>query len=91
MGFEKGHKKVGGRVKNTPNKKTGVLADVLGAFDPAERIIALFNDTDDDSIKFGILKELMKYVYPQKKALEVTNVNDPGIQVVVVDYTSKVK
>lgn len=90
MGFKKGHKKVGGRTKNTPNKRTGVLEDILGTFDPAERLVKLFDQTDDEHIKFGILKELMKYVYPQKKALEVSTTDDAGIKVIIEDYTSKV-
>ena len=61
-----------GRKKGTPNKKTAELKDILNNhhFEPATKMIELFIATEDDNIKLGILKELMKYIYPQRKAVD---------------------
>ena len=70
--FKKGHAKKGGRKKGTPNKRTRELFEVLGSFDPAQELIKLYNETDNKDLKVSISKELMKYVYPQRKAVEMT-------------------
>lgn len=72
MGQKVGHKKVGGRKKGTPNKKTKELLEVLGSFNPAEKLMQLYEESDDKDLKASIAKELMKYVYPQRKAVEMT-------------------
>lgn len=69
-------KKTGGRQKGTLNKKTilkqsaeEVLAD-LGC-NPLEILVNL-TKSDDENIVLGAARELCKYVYTQKKAIEVT-------------------
>lgn len=71
-GFQKGSKKIGGRAKGTPNKKTLNFIDELGNFKPVQELLNLFATTEDDILKFSILKEILKYVYPQRKAVEMT-------------------
>ena len=61
-----------GRKKGTPNKKTLIFLDDLGDFQPLPELIKLYENTYDDNIKFSILKELLKYMYPQRKAMETT-------------------
>lgn len=70
--FGNGHEKKGGRAKGTPNKKTKELMEVLGAFNPAEKLMEIYNSTQDVELKASICKDLMKYVYPQRKAVEFT-------------------
>jgi len=74
MTFKKGDKKPSnsGRKKGTPNKKTKELMEVLGSFSPAEELIRIYNSTENEELKAGICKDLLKYVYPQRKAVEMT-------------------
>lgn len=72
MKFQKGRAKTGGRKKGTPNKKTKELMEVLGSFDPAEKLVQIYNETDNLELKAGICKDLLKYIYPQRKAVEMT-------------------
>jgi hypothetical protein len=76
-GRPKGTEKTGGRTKGTPNKKTLNFIDELGNFKPVQELLNLFAYTQDDNLKFAIIKEILKYVYPQRKAVEVsTNENN---------------
>ena len=70
--FKKGREKTGGRQKGTPNKQTAEFLDALGDFPTVENMKTLYNTTEDDNLKFMILKELAKYQYPQRKAVEMT-------------------
>ena len=62
-----------GRKKGTPNKKTVELMEILGSFNPAEKLMEIYNTTNDLELKAGICKDLLKYVYPQRKAVEIAN------------------
>lgn len=76
--FQKGKEKTGGRQKGTPNKRTAELQEILGNFNPAEKLMELYNKpTTKDDLKAMICKELMKYVYPQRKAVD-TNITGGG-------------
>lgn len=70
-GSKKGERR-GGRQKGTPNKKTLNFIDELGNFKPVQELLKLFAHTQDDNLKFAIIKEILKYVYPQRKAVEMT-------------------
>lgn len=61
-----------GRKKGTPNKRTKELQEVLGAFNPAEKLMEIYNSTEDEQLKASICRDLLKYVYPQRKAVEMT-------------------
>lgn len=61
-----------GRKKGTPNKRTKEFLDALGDFPTVENMKTLYYTTEDDNLKFMILKELAKYQYPQRKAVEMT-------------------
>lgn len=76
--FQKGKEKTGGRKKGVPNKKTAELQEILGEFNPAEKLMELYNKpTTKDDLKVLICKELMKYIYPQRKAVD-TNITGGG-------------
>lgn len=72
--FKKGHEKFAGRKIGTPNKKTMELFEILSArdFNPAEKILDLFESTEDDHLKATLLGILMRYVYPQRKTVDVS-------------------
>lgn len=70
-----------GRKKGTPNKKTAELQKILGSFNPAKKLMELYNkSTTKDDLKVLICKELMKYIYPQRKAVD-TNITGGGFVV----------
>ncbi len=66
-----GIKKTGGRKKGTPNKKTFILRDVLDSFgcDVPQRIVDLLPELKPEK-QADILVELMKYLFPTRKAIE---------------------
>ncbi len=72
MGSPVGHKKRGGRVAGTLNKKTQNLIDKCDAFgiDPFTALLELTNDPDV-SLRFAALKEICQYIYPKRKAIEL--------------------
>lgn len=73
MAFKKGDKKPtnGGRKKGTPNKRTKELMEILGSFNPAQKLMEIYNSSEDLELKASICKDLMKYVYPQRKAIDM--------------------
>lgn len=62
----------GGRQKGTPNKKTQQLLDVLGAFDPIAELKKICADTEKEDLRAQICLNLLKYIYPQRKAIEMS-------------------
>lgn len=79
----------GGRKKGTPNKSTQNLQqflDAKGEFIP-EKIISLLPKLEPrDQIK--VYLELMQYLYPKRKALEVGGPNGEPIEMVQRDAAS---
>lgn len=82
--FEKGHTKTGGRQKGTPNKKTVEFIEALGGFDPVEELKKLFINTDDNTLKAKICLELMRYIYPQRKAIDLET-SETSTPVVIIN------
>ena len=67
--------KTGGRQKGTPNKRTQNLVELIeashGDFDPVLELINIYKDTKTPlELKTSILKDLMPYIYPKRKAIE---------------------
>ena len=78
--FEKGHSKIGGRKKGTPNKVTLIRADDLLlqlGINPIQRLIEIA-ESDEASLdqRINFYKEIAKYTYPHLKSqeLKVTSV-----------------
>lgn len=73
MAAPKGHPRYGGRAKGVANRKTQTLEqflDASGMFVP-ERIMQLLPNLEDrDQAK--VLLELMQYLYPKRKSMEVS-------------------
>lgn len=75
MPFESGKPRPqkAGRKRNTPNKRTLVLADRLAecGIDPVDILNGEFPKLTADK-KVDIAMKLMPYLYPQRKAVETT-------------------
>lgn len=76
-GSKKGERR-GGRQKGTPNKRTAEFVEALGTCNPLESLIEIINTTDNEGLKASICLTLLKYLYPQRKAVEIsTEKNEP--------------
>ena len=71
-GSKKGERR-GGRQKGTPNKRTVEFIEALGNCNPLESLIEIVETTDNEGLKASICLTLLKYLYPQRKAIEVSN------------------
>lgn len=66
--------KTGGRVAGTPNKRTAELMERLEALgcDPLEGLVAIARDPSTDAaLRARVYAELMPYLYPKRKAVEM--------------------
>jgi len=88
MPFEKGHLKIGGRKKGTPNKVTLIKADDLLLeldVNPIQKLIEIA-ESDEASIdqRINCYKEIAKYTYPRFKSqeLRVTPLKNPAPTVI---------
>mgnify|MGYP001615217202 CR=1 FL=1 len=74
MPFIKGREKTGGRQKGSFNKVTQDLNAILEAhgFNPFEEMVMMAMTATDANFRFNVTKELSSYVYPKRKALEVS-------------------
>ena len=73
--FEKGHSKIGGRKKGTPNKVTLIRADDLLLkldINPIQKLIEIA-ESDEATLdqRINCYKEIAKYTYPRLKLQEL--------------------
>ena len=77
MPFKKGDAKPAnsGRKKGTKNKNNLGVQERLEqkGINCIDEILDIARTTEDEQIRFQCYKELLKYVYPQRKAVEFTN------------------
>ncbi len=73
MAKTKGSTKTGGRKAGTPNLRSLMLIDTLDSLglDVPSRIAALLPSLDPEK-QADVLLELISYIYPKRKALELT-------------------
>lgn len=78
MGREKGCQKFGGRKKGTPNRRTQELKDLFESinFNVPEEIRKILNELEPEK-KADILIKLLEYIYPKRKAVDVTDHSEP--------------
>lgn len=85
--------KTPGRKPGTPNRKTEVLEEICAknGLNPFEAMVHMAQcDAYEPALRFAALKELCQYLYPKRKALELSgDAEGGGIRIVVEDYTSK--
>lgn len=78
MGFEVGKPRHpnAGRKKGTPNKSSLPIEEVC-RFHNCNPLEALIECMKDPEQRFNAAKELMQYLYPKRKALEVSILDIP--------------
>jgi hypothetical protein len=76
MPFQPGRTKTGGRTEGTPNKATNDLLNKCqeAGIDPWKEILSIAADRGHPD-RFNALKEILPYLYPKRKAIEVTQDN----------------
>lgn len=91
--FEKGHKKVGGRQKGTPNKHRTIFESLeeIQTVDgePIDVVKMFFSGllTMPPYQQVDALLEFMQYLYPKQKVLDIGNKDGGGFKIEIVDYT----
>lgn len=78
-----------GRKKGTPNKSTEELFEICKKYncDPFEGMVIIASQEKDLLNKFQMLKEIAQYLYPKRKAIEVSNQDQNGLAIVIKDYS----
>jgi hypothetical protein len=79
-------RKTGGRERGTPNRRSVELAERLEALDcdPVALLASIATDTEADmALRVKCSIELMAYLYPKRKAIEITEVEQEPDE---VDY-----
>lgn len=73
MPAPKGHKRYGGRRAGTPNRKTQDLLAICEeeGLDVFRAMIHLAKNADP-AIRMAMLKELAQYLFPKRKAVEIS-------------------
>jgi len=79
-----------GRRAGTPNKKTQDLMEKCeeAGVDPFMGLLLLARDGLEESTRLGAYKDLCKYLYPQRRAVEVSS-GDEGFKIILEDYSTK--
>jgi hypothetical protein len=77
----------GGRAPGTPNRTTAEVSDKLAAigFDPIAAMVAIATDPAADlALRGRMASELAGYVYPKRRAIDLTaETRSPGVTVVI--------
>lgn len=95
MPFQKGHKKVGGRVKGTINKRRTVfesLEEIVTEDGKPVDVVKMFFgalDTMPPYQQVDALLDFMQYVYPKQRNIEIGNASEEGFKIIVENYTKK--
>ena len=75
MTFKKGDKKPenSGRKKGTKNKANLGVAEFLQRrnINCIDELLKIANETKEENIKLSVYKELLSYIYPKRKAIEL--------------------
>jgi hypothetical protein len=79
------------RPKGVPNRKTQALIDICEEFglNPFVEMIMNYKELESPRERFDAAEKLAQYIYPKRKAIEVSTDEDKGFTIVVKDYTSK--
>lgn len=75
--------KTGGRQKGTPNKKTRQLQSLIDGYghNPVEALVSVAMDANvDPALRTKVNLELMQYLYPKRKAVELSGDPDNPIE-----------
>ena len=93
MPFKKGDPKPqnAGRKAGTPNKATQDLFAICEkhGVNVFESMVILAVQAEEPKEKFQRLETIAKYLYPQRKAVEVSADENSGFKIIVEDYRTK--
>lgn len=86
MTFKKGDKKPenSGRKKGTPNKISLGVDEKLRekGIDCIDEMLKIADDTENMDLRFAVYKEIAQYVYPKRKAVELSgDVTLPAVNI----------
>ncbi len=93
-GRKPGTPKTGGRAPGTPNKSTQTLMEICETkgFNPFEAMLEIARFAPDMPTQLNALKEVCKYLYPQRKAVEHSGeITNPYLQKPVDELEALVK
>jgi hypothetical protein len=78
MGFEIGHKKVGGRMKGIPNRTTSDFRAILGDFiyKQAESLPEVFSSIKSPEKRLDLIIKLLPFVVPKMQDFSLENLTD---------------
>ena len=90
MAFKPGHKKVGGRVKGTPNKKTCLAEDMAKEMgvDPFKLLLMFCGNKFEDlgysqsipmDLRLSAIKDACNYIIPKRKTIELQTDSTPDL------------
>ena len=82
-----------GRPAGSPNKDRKALldrAEELGV-NPFDILCEYAKDITDDDRRFHAAKELCQYIYPKRSSMKLSNDEQSGFKIVILDYLSEVK
>ena len=74
----------GGRAPGTPNKRTAELVERLAELecDPVEGLVRIAADPNTDAVlRARVYADLLPYLYPRRKAMELSGHDNSPIQV----------
>jgi len=78
MGFEIGHKKIGGRAKGIPNRTTSDLRAILGDFiyKQAESLPEVFSSIKSPEKRLELIIKLLPFVVPKMQDFSLENLSE---------------
>ena len=82
-------RKTGGRLAGTPNRKTKEVAEILASLghDPISAMVEIArNPKASLDLRGRMNAELLNYVYPRRKAIEVSSDTDNVTRRITVHY-----
>lgn len=82
-----------GRKAGTPNRKTQSLMEQCEAkgVNVFDLMLEYVTEPCEPGLRLQAIKELMKYIHPQRKAVEHSGEMDQKIEVIITDYTKKIE
>lgn len=78
----------GGRAPGTPNKRTLELIERLAELDcdPLQALVTIANaPATDTALRARIFADLLPYLYPRRKAVEVTGSAENQVRLVIMN------
>ena len=86
MGFEKGHKKFGGREVGTPNKLTKDLRELIYKAIDTDKIKCMLNQIEDPVDYINAVSKLLPYIVGKVKPIENEQREHRDITINLVPY-----